>query len=332
VNSCSVVLLLGLFAAPALADEVANKALALNKEGTALAEQGRFDDAITRFKAAEVLLPRYQHHCNIGIAYQDSGRLPQAQRFLQSCVARGGKNASAAVKGRLATVEAALKASAFGSVVVKGSSVRVAFAPAFDEQWVVEGQRRFFVPVGPVDLAVSSLTGATWSKRVDVAGGQETVVELGTGSVPIVPPAEPVVDRVPEPRPPEPSPVVEAPAVSPAVASPVATTTTAPVVAPREGRGLLPWLLVGGGVALAGVGVATFFAAQGVGRSLGPTDDLTGYRALVVTTYGAWALGAVAAAAGLVLALLPGSAESVLVPLPTPGGLAVAWATHFDVP
>ena len=331
MNSCSVVLLLALFAAPALADEVANKALALNKEGTALAEQGRFDDAITRFKAAEVLLPRYQHHCNIGIAYQDSGRLPQAQRFLQSCVARGGKNASAAAKARLATVEAALKASAFGSVVVKGSSVRVAFAPAFDEQWVVEGQRRFFVASGPVDLAVSSLTGATWSKRVDVAGGQETVVELGTGSVPIVPSAEPVVERAPEPRPPEPSPVVVAPAAPPAVASPVTTTTT-PVEAPRGGRGLVPWLLVGGGVALAGIGVATFFAAQGVGRSLGPTDDLTGYRALVVTTYGAWALGAVAAGAGLVLALMPGSAESVLVPLPMPGGLAVAWATHFDVP
>ncbi|MDX2013295.1 MAG: tetratricopeptide repeat protein [Myxococcaceae bacterium] len=317
------------FAWPALADEVADKALTLNKEGTALAEQGRFDEAITRFKAAEVLLPRYQHHCNIGIAYQDSGRLPQAQRFLQSCVARAGKNASPAVKARLVAVEAAVKAGAFGVVVVRGASVRVAFAPAFDELWVVDGQRRFPVPAGVVELAVSSLTGATWSKRVDVTAGDEVSVDLGSGSVPSVP-TEPVAERPPEPAPTTLEPVVDAPA--PAVApAPVATTISSAPPAPAPSRRLTPWLLIGGG-ALAGLGVATFFAAQSVGRTLGPTADLTGYRALVVTTYSAWGLGALAGVAGLVLAVLPWPVESALLPLPAPGGLVVSWSARFASP
>jgi cell division septation protein DedD len=322
-------LVIGL-AAATRADEVADKALALNKEGTSLAEQGRFDDAIVRFKAAEVLLPRYQHHCNIGIAYQDSGRLPQAQRFLQSCVARAGKNASPAVKARLSTVEAALRGPTFGVLVVKGASVRVAFAPAFDETWVVDGQRRFPLSGGPVDLAVSSLAGATWSRRVDVAAGQETLVDLGTGSAPLVPaPAAPAptVEATPEPTPvltPTPAP---APAPEPATTA-VTVVTPASTGSPRA----LPWVLLGGGAGLAGLGVATFFAAQAVGRSLGATDDLTGYRTLFFTTYIAWGLGAVSAATGLVLALLQPKAESALIPLPVPGGLVVGWSGRFGTP
>jgi hypothetical protein len=309
---------------------VADKALALNKEGTSLAEQGRFDDAIVRFKAAEVLLPRYQHHCNIGIAYQDSGRLPEAQRFLQSCVARAGKNASPAVKARLSTVEAALRGPTFGALVVKGSSVRVAFAPAFDEAWVVDGQRRFPLAAGSVDLAVSSLSGATWSRRVDVAAGKETVVDLGTGSVPLVPApvtTPPTVEDTPAPS----------PVMTPTPLPPAAPETAAPgatIVSPATSGSprMLPWVLLGGGAGLAGLGVVTFFAAQAVGRTLSATDDITGYRTLFFTTYLAWGLGAVSAATGVVLALWNPSAKSALVPVPVPGGLVLGWSGRFGTP
>ncbi len=327
-----VVLTLGvLLSALASADEVADKALSLNKEGTTLAEQGRFDDAIARFKAAEVLLPRYQHHCNIGIAYQDSNRLPQAYRFLQSCVARAGKNASAAVKARLASVEASLKGPTWAVLVVKGSAVRVSLAPAFDEPWVVDGQRRFPLAPGPVDLSIASLSGATWTRRVDVTAGQETVVDVGTGSVPLLPPASEPQGQTPvsEPPPvvvepgavPPPVRVVEPPLPSPA---PVLEQR---VATPR--KGLLPWVLAGSGVALAGVGLGTYVAARALGGSLQAGDDLTGYRALVVTTYAAWALGGAAVASALVLWLWPQPAPVSLVPAPLAGGwglsLAGAW-------
>lgn len=321
-----------LLSSAALADEVADKALALNKEGTALAEQGRFDDAIVRFKAAEVLLPRYQHHCNIGIAYQDSGRLPPAQRFLQSCVARAGKNASPAVKARLAAVEATLRGPSFGVLVVKGASVRVAFAPVFDEAWVVDGQRRFPVASGFVDLTVSSLSGAAWSRRVEVLAGQETFVDLGTGSVPIVPTPAPPAPMVEVTPPPAPGPALTPP--QPPRQPPEPATPPAAVVATASpgSSGPLPWVLVGAGAGLAAVGVVTFFTAQAVGRSLGPRDDLTGYRALVVTTYTAWGLGAASAVTGLVMAWWRPTSQSALVPVPVPGGLVIGWAGCFGTP
>lgn len=292
----------------ALADDASDKALALNKEGTKLAEQGKHTDAIERFKAAEVLLPRYQHHCNIGIAYQDSGRLPQALLFLQSCVARAGKNASAASKARLATLETKLKGAPWGTLVVTGETLRVAIAPWADEEWIVDGQRAFVLEPGPASLLVKRRDGTTWTQPVTVESGSTVTVALTP------PPPPPVAVAVVTPPEKKPEPVKEPPPPPP---EPV--KIVAPVEAPA--RPLTPWIVAGSGAALIALGTITYFVAASQVTSFpstAPESALTGYRALVVTTYASWGLGAAALASGLVWGLVAGSASSVTL-VPTVG-------------
>lgn len=291
----------------ALADDASDKALALNKEGTKLAEQGKHADAIERFKAAEVLLPRYQHHCNIGIAYQDSGKLPQALLFLQSCVARAGKNASAASKTRLATLETKLKSAPWGTLVVTGEQLRVAVAPWADEEWIVDGQRAFVLEQGPASLLVKRRDGTTWTQPVTVESGSTVTVALAP------PPPPPVAVAVVTPPEKKPEPVKEPPPPPP---EPVK------IVAPVEAPGpLTPWIVAGSGAALLALGTITYFAAASQVTSFpstAPESALTGYRALVVTTYASWGLGAVALVGGLVWGLVAGNASSVTL-VPTVG-------------
>lgn len=294
-----------LIASLAFADDASDKALALNKEGTKLAEQGKFTDAIERFKSAELLLPRYQHHCNIGIAYQDSGKLPQALLFLQSCVARAGKNASPASKTRLSTLEARLKGAPWGTLVVTGEQLRVAIAPWADEEWIVDGQRSFVLEPGPVSVLVKRRDGTSWTQAATVETGRTVTLALA-------PPPPPVVEHVKEPTPT----VVIAPP-EPKVEPTPPRPEPVKVVAPVE-RPLTPWIVAGTGAALIVLGTITFFIASSQLTSFPsntPESALTGYRALVVTTYTGWGLGAAALAGGLVWGLVAGSAAPVsLVP------------------
>lgn len=296
-----------LIAAFAFADDASDKALALNKEGTKLAEQGKHAEAIERFKAAEVLLPRYQHHCNIGIAYQDSGKLPQALLFLKSCVARAGKNASPASKTRLATLETTLKGAPWGTLVVTGEQLRVAIMPWADEEWVVDGQRAFVLERGPVSLVVKRRDGTTWTQATSVESGVSVTVALTPASTPtppvvvVTPPEQkPTTKAVKEPPPLRPEPVK--------VVTPVETTS----------RPVTPWIVAGSGGALLVLGTITYFVAASQVTSFpstAPESALTGYRALVVTTYASWGLGAVALAGGLLWGLVAGSSAPVaLVP------------------
>lgn len=293
-----------LVASLAFADDASDKALALNKEGTKLAEQGKHADAIERFKAAEVLLPRYQHHCNIGIAYQDSGKLPQALLFLQSCVARAGKNASPASKTRLATLETKLKGAPWGTLVVTGEQLRVAIAPWADEEWVVDGQRAFVLEPGPVSLLVKRRDGTTWTQPASVETGTTITVALTP------PPPPPIAVVTPPEKKPEPVKALPPPP------KPEPVKLVAPVETPS--RSLTPWIVAGSGAALLVLGTITYFVASSQVTSFpstAPESALTGYRALVVTTYTSWGLGAVALAGGLVWGLVAGtSAPVTLVP------------------
>lgn len=300
-------LLVSLLAAPALADDASDKAIALNKEGTALAEQGKHAEAIERFKAAEALLPRYQHHCNIGIAYQDSGKQPQALLFLQSCVARAGKNASPASKSRLAALEAKLKSAPYGVLVVTGEQTRVAVAPWNDEEWVVDGSRRFVLEAGAVSLVAKRRDGSSWSQPVVVEAGKVVTVAL------VAPP---------EPEKVEPVTVGEP-------MKPVEPTTVAAPVGPRP---IAPWIVTGAGAVLVGLGVVTLFLAGEQIRRFTPSTtetELTGYRALVVTTYSAWGLGALGIVGGVLWGLLGGSGGSNVSVVPVPamhGGVLVSFS------
>ncbi|MCA2981018.1 MAG: hypothetical protein INH41_16640 [Myxococcaceae bacterium] len=310
-----------LVATLALADDASDKALALNRQGTALAEQGRFDEAIERFKAAEALLPRYQHHCNIGIAYQDSGRLPQALRFLQSCVARAGKNASPASRTRLATLEARLTGAPWGRLIVEGAQLRVAIAPWADEEWVVDGQRTFVLEAGATTLLARRRDGTTFTRAVTVTPGTSLTVSLEAppAAAPVTPPPSPTAAPLAVATPDRPS-ATEPPAPR---AEPTSAVTT-PSAPPVPSRPVAPWLLAGAGAVLVIIGAVAYALAAPQTSTFPastPEAGLSGYRALVVTTYSGWGLGGVALVGGLVWGLSSSRPPPVtLAPAAGPGG------------
>lgn len=306
--------LLVLISTLALADDASEKALALNKEGTRLAEQRQFAAAIERFKSAETLLPRYQHHCNIGIAYQDSGKLPQALLFLQSCVARAGKNASAASKTRLAALEAKLKGAPWGTLTVTGERLRVAIAPWTDEEWIVDGQRSFVLEPGAVSILVKS-RDASWTQPATITTGVVTTLAL---TPPVAEADQPQDAQKPITVPPvREDPAPDEPKKPPEVivAAPVTVATSA-----------APWVVAGVGAGLILVGVVTYAIAAGQRSSFPattPESELTGYRALVVTTYAAWGLGGAALAGGLLWGFFSRA--------PAPVTLAPSFGPHGEV-
>lgn len=301
--------LLVLISTAVLADDASDKALALNKEGTRLAEQGQFASAIERFKAAEALLPRYQHHCNIGIAYQDSGKLPQALLFLQSCVARAGKNASPASKARLSALETKLKAAPWGSLTVTGEQLRVAIAPWADEEWVVDGQRTFVLDPGPVSLLARGRDGSTWTQTATVTSGSVTSVSLTLPIAPPIPPAD--VTKKPDQPTDEPVVATKLSPTPPVTRPDPPRTTPAPTARP-----ITPWVIAGAGAGLLVLGTVTYVVASGQRStfpSTTPESELTGYRALIVTTWAGWGLGAAALVGGLLWGFLSGAPAPVAV-------------------
>jgi hypothetical protein len=74
--------------APARADDARTRADQLVQEGATLGEQGRFADAIARFRAAEALYPRAIHDCNLGLAYRLWQRPAEAYLYFHRCTRR----------------------------------------------------------------------------------------------------------------------------------------------------------------------------------------------------------------------------------------------------
>src|SRR5512143_861795 len=58
---------------------------ALQAKGEQLAKEGRYNDAIDAFKAADRIQPRASHACLIALAYTRREAWPQAELFLSIC-------------------------------------------------------------------------------------------------------------------------------------------------------------------------------------------------------------------------------------------------------
>ena len=57
----------------------------LVEEGNRLGAAGTLDDAITRFKEADLLVPRAIHACNLGLAYSRQLKWVDAHFYLRVC-------------------------------------------------------------------------------------------------------------------------------------------------------------------------------------------------------------------------------------------------------
>ena len=90
---CTAILLvsIALSANEAVAQSVASDADALIRQGERLAQQKRYNDALVAFKSADLLHPRAEHDCWIGLAYARLKLATQANYFISKCQERAGK-------------------------------------------------------------------------------------------------------------------------------------------------------------------------------------------------------------------------------------------------
>src|SRR5690348_11001028 len=82
LSSLLVVLLLAGSAPAATVEEQAEQ---LTREGIALGHEGKLEEAIARFSAAQRLYPRPNNDCNIGLAYAQLSRWLKAWAHLDAC-------------------------------------------------------------------------------------------------------------------------------------------------------------------------------------------------------------------------------------------------------
>lgn len=278
---------------------------ALVAEGARLGGEGRLEEAILRFKAAEARFPRALHDCNIGLAYARLGRLPQAHWFLSRCRHRATAPLPDWVGPRLETTLSQLRAGPYAPVRIETSPQSAAvtistFAP--DET---------VTPPADVWLPQAMEVVLTARAADDAARGEARV------RLPSPAPTRVLVEvRPSSPAPPPaslPAPAsLPTPASLPApVPSPEAPFKAGPAPAPAEST---PprwpwWVAAGGGLAVVGGGLALASAAALAedARATTSTDRYDDLRDRAELRWGAgWALvgaGAVALGVGLVQAL-----------------------------
>lgn len=259
-----------------------------------LAKANQLEAAIVRFKEAEQLLPRFEHHCNAGRAYALSKRWAQAWLFLDDCRVRGGKNVGPWVSTLVKQVEAELISIGHRPVVLESQALVTVTLPSFaaDERWRVLGSRTVWLPRERVALALTS-DATSWT---DAVAENVERVELK--------PPEPI-----EATPPERT-------VSPIAVAPQPLVTAE--VAPPGGRQWVgPVLLGGAGAAslitsavLYGVARASLDEANRLPVGAGFDAVNARYERERATFYVLLGTGAVAAIGSLVWWLLsPSSAE-----------------------
>lgn len=311
-------LLAVVFASPVRADEAAAarvRARGIAKEATALGRQGRFEEAIARFRDAERVSPRALHMCNIALAYTRLERWVEAHWHFVRCRDRWEAEESRplepwvaprieAIASTLAEVDAA---RVLLSVRPAGARVEIpSLAPGeqvqVGEVWLAFGTHQVVVShPGYMDQTLT-LEVADRSAR--------TVVAQLVPRPPQPPPAEPVQPVAPDPvsAPAERDPVATAGPVleSVAVTDPSSSRLDH---GPRDLR-WLGWSGVGLAVAVGALGGGLHVAAVASSDRVedlpeddpGLDDELSSFRRLRASAIAGYGVAAVLlAASGVVL-------------------------------
>lgn len=304
---------LGFGAPPAGATEPRVEADRLVREGAALGEEGRWDEAIARFKEAEKLWPRALHDCNIGLAQARARRPHLGLFYLERCERRETATLPAWVGARQREARAALSRGAFAQIELRvvaaegGEAVvgaELTVSGLGDETLAAPAQ--LWLPLGE-HTVVARAPGRVETRRALSVGARDRVV------VEVALVLEPTVQAEPEPEPdpmpePEPEPVVVAPPL---------------VATPEDGDSNTPaWVTIGvGGAALAVGGILYGVAAKtGDDASRLPPgaafdEKLAAFELERGFSYGLLGVGAAAVVVGLGLVLFADGPRATVTPV-----------------
>lgn len=293
------------WACPAGADPATRKrrAAALFVEGTRLAAEKRWADAIDRFRRSDREVPYASNDCNIATVYSLMGRPAQAQLYLGRCIERHGGviplGERPQVEATWREVDQMLTAGEFApvAIVVDPLSAQVRVSSFAAEDTFTAG-RTIWLPFGSHEILVSS-TGRIAERRTITIRDRRARRE---------------VFALAEARP---------------IAGPTAPTR----------RGPLPYVLLGGGAAALAAGALFTALALDARDDARDAPDLPAHDDAVdrmkrynLAFDAAYAVGAVSIGAGLYLFLRPGGRAGPAERLSVgagPGALTVRWQTAW---
>jgi hypothetical protein len=257
----------------ARADELTD----LEAKGEALAKDSEYTQAISAFKAADLLKPRASHACMIGLAYMRRELWPQAELFLALCEKRTapGDQPPDWIDDAEHQLAAKLSAAQIPAVTIvvqpAGADAHLAvssFAP--DERFAPQ---TIHLSPGKHILEVTATGYRDQEKEITVRPAQPQTVVFALESVAPVP----------------------APRIAPA--------------GPSSRRSTIPWIVMGAGTALVGIAALYDLGALQPARdhllhaeSSAAYDAYTGdFSSARVATIGLFAAGALAITAGVAL-------------------------------
>ncbi len=177
-------------------------------QGQELARQGRIDDAIARFRAADAVEPRAVHSCLIGLAYLRGGALGNAEVSFAHCHQRSTAPLPVWVAKEEQDLVARLEASTLGTVTLVLDADIVSLAvPALLDGGAFPPIQRLRLPAGAHRIVGSTRDGGELVTTVVVeqrtAHEATLVAPRATAPDPVVPAGTGAGDvrPIPAPRP-----------------------------------------------------------------------------------------------------------------------------------
>jgi hypothetical protein len=218
-------LMIASYSGEAAAQSIAADANALVRQGERLARQKRYNDALVAFKSADLLHPRAQHDCWIGLAYARLKLATQANYFVSRCKARAGKRRPIPwypKAKRLA--EQMLTQDEYALVTIELVQARGKIRPEMFEadEWL-PSPVRLWLPVGRYSIESKATGFGTKRSSIEIVDDSIKAVRIDLAGVKAGPATSPV--RFPSLRKPktQPKPKIakrpelKAPAISPAL-------------------------------------------------------------------------------------------------------------------
>lgn len=259
VRGLAVTVVLLLTSGSASADPQAD-ARAQVAEGEALAKQGRFSEAIEKFRAAEQTSPSARHDCYIALAYRRLEQWGAGRLHAEKCVERATEADQAPkwIKNVRRDVDDGVARAGLVKVTLVvtppelAGSARIRISALGADPF---SPRAVYLAAGEHDATVEADGTEPSSHRFAVKGpGDETAtLAIPTGGEPTASPAEPAAP----------------PPVNPPARSP--TGVVAAPLAPPPSRGPWPWITA----SIAGAAAVTGIAFHV--KTLGTKEDAESY-------------------------------------------------------